>query len=77
MCSQSLHKDVMHSLTKIIHLRAFGLWCEGKRFWLRSEVQGMCGKVFQAAGVALPPAAWQVPAKDAHEAAAHGATSMM
>jgi len=37
---------------------------EGKRFWLRSEAQGMCGKAFQAAGVALPPTVRQVPAGD-------------
>jgi len=28
---------------------------EGKRFLLRSEAKGTCGKAFQAAGVALPP----------------------
>jgi DDE family transposase len=28
---------------------------EGKRFLLRSEVQGTCGTVFRAAGVAVPP----------------------
>jgi transposase len=28
---------------------------DGKRFLLRSEAQGTCGKVFQAVGVALPP----------------------
>ena len=28
---------------------------DGKRFLLRSEVSGTCGKVFQAVGVALPP----------------------
>jgi transposase len=33
---------------------------EGKRFLLRSEAQGTCGKVFQAAGVALPPTVQQV-----------------
>jgi hypothetical protein len=27
----------------------------GKRFLLRSEVQGTCGTVFRAAGVAVPP----------------------
>jgi transposase len=27
----------------------------GKRFLLRSEARGVCGRVFQAAGVALPP----------------------
>jgi transposase len=33
---------------------------EGKRFLLRSEAQGTTGKVFQAAGVALPPTVQQV-----------------
>ena len=47
---------------------------EGKRFWLRSEAQGMCGKAFQAAGVALPPTVRQVPAGDQDPAGAHGAT---
>ena len=28
---------------------------DGKRCLLRSDVQGMCGKVFQAVGVAIPP----------------------
>jgi transposase len=28
---------------------------DGKRFLLRSEVQGTCGLAFQAAGVAVPP----------------------
>ena len=27
----------------------------GKRFAIRSQCQGVCGKVFQAVGVALPP----------------------
>jgi hypothetical protein len=27
----------------------------GKVFWLRSQVQGCCAKVFSAVGVALPP----------------------
>ena len=33
---------------------------DGKRFLLRSEAQGCCGSVFQAAGVALPPTVRQV-----------------
>jgi transposase len=33
--------------TEVVH--------EGKRFRLRAEAQGACGKVFQAVGVALPP----------------------
>ncbi|MBF0278849.1 MAG: hypothetical protein HQM13_13695 [SAR324 cluster bacterium] len=31
-----------------------------KRFLLRSEVNGTCGKVFQAAGVAIPPTIRQI-----------------
>lgn len=50
---------------------------EGKRFWLRSEAQGMCGKVFQAAGVALPPTVRQVPAGEQGLGRAHGATPTM
>jgi hypothetical protein len=42
---------------------------DGKRFLLRSEAQGTCGKVFQAVGVALPPTVQQVapttPGEDA------------
>jgi hypothetical protein len=33
--------------TEVVH--------EGKRFRLRAEAQGTCGKVFQAVGVSLPP----------------------
>jgi hypothetical protein len=33
---------------------------EGKRFRLRSEVEGTCRAVFQAAGVALPSTVQQV-----------------
>ncbi len=35
---------------------------DGKRFLLRSEAQGVCGKVFAAAGVALPPTVQQIEA---------------
>jgi transposase len=47
---------------------------EGKRFLLRSEVQGTCGKVFQAVGVALPPTVQQVSPTTSGEDAAHSAT---
>jgi Transposase DDE domain len=50
---------------------------EGKRFWLRSEAQGMCGKVFQAARVALPPTVRQVPTGEQNLGGAHGATPEM
>ena len=34
---------------------------EGKRFLLRSELQGSCGALFRAAGVAIPPTLQQLP----------------
>ena len=37
---------------------------DGKRFLLRSDVEGTCGKVFQAVGVAIPPTVRQVAADD-------------
>jgi DDE family transposase len=49
---------------------------EGKRFLLRSEVQGTCGKVFQAVGVAIPPTVQQVPPTAIEEAPAPGATPL-
>jgi hypothetical protein len=47
---------------------------DGKRFLLRSEAQGTCGSVFQAAGVALPPTVRQVPPEAPEPDAAHSAT---
>src|SRR5205814_2149990 len=47
---------------------------DGKRFLLRSEVQGTCGKVSQAVGVALPPTVQQVSPTTPGEDAAHSAT---
>jgi transposase len=40
---------------------------DGKRFLLRTTAKGTCGKVFQAAGVALPPTVRQVRARPAPE----------
>ena len=34
---------------------------QGKRFVLRSEVQGTCSAVFRAVGVAIPPTIQKVP----------------
>jgi hypothetical protein len=45
-----------------------------KRFLLRSEVQGTCGKVFQAVGVALPPTVQQVSPTIPGGDTAHSAT---
>ena len=46
----------------------------GKRFLLRSEVQGSCGQVFQAAGVAIPPTVQQASLASPGQDAAHSAT---
>jgi Transposase DDE domain len=47
---------------------------DGKRFLLRSEAQGTCGKVFQTVGVALPPTVQQVTPATPGQDAAHSAT---
>jgi hypothetical protein len=47
---------------------------DGKRFRLRTEARGSCGKVFQAVGVALPPTVQQAPPTDPGGDAAHSAT---
>src|SRR5512135_1971684 len=47
---------------------------DGKRFLLRSEVQGSCGKVFQTARVAIPPTVQQAPPTSPGQDAAHSAT---
>jgi hypothetical protein len=49
--------DVVRDLNR---LQEVEIEQEGKRFLLRSEAVGTCGKVFQAAGVALPPTVRQV-----------------
>jgi len=45
-----------------------------KKFLLRSEVQGSCGKVFQAAGVAIPPTVQHASPTSPGQDAAHSAT---
>ena len=47
---------------------------DGKRFLLRTEAQGTCGKVFQAVGVALPPTVQRVSPTTPGGDAAHSAT---
>ena len=47
---------------------------DGKRFLLRSEVQGTCGPVFQAMGVAVPPTVQQVSPSTPGGDSAHSAT---
>lgn len=47
---------------------------DGKRFVLRSEARGTCGKVFRSVGVALPPTVQQAPSTTPGPDAAPGAT---
>jgi transposase len=46
------HNEVMRDLKALQRMRIDD---GGKVFWLRSQVQGCCAKVFGAVGVALPP----------------------
>jgi Transposase DDE domain len=50
---------------------------DGKRFLLRSEVQGTCGTVFRAAGVAVPPTVQQATPDPAASEPDPGATLRM
>ena len=52
-------KDVIRDL---VNLQYAQVDQDGKRFLLRSEAQGTCGKVFAATGVALPPTVQQIEA---------------
>jgi len=49
--------DVLQDLER---LQVVDVEHEGKRFRLRSELTGVCGRVLQAAGVAVPPAVAQL-----------------
>jgi hypothetical protein len=50
---------------------------DGKRFLLRSETKGTCGKAFQAGGVALPPTVRQVSPRPGSPNPSHSATPDM
>jgi transposase len=50
---------------------------DGKRFLLRSELQGTCGTVFRAAGVAVPPTVQQAAPEPAAPEPDPGATPRM
>lgn len=50
-------RDVIRDLNRLEEVEVAH---EGKKFLLRSESRGVCGKVFQAAGVALPRTVRQV-----------------
>jgi hypothetical protein len=49
--------DVIHDLDRMEEVEVEQ---DGKRFLLRSEAIGVCGKVFQAAGVAMPQTVRQI-----------------
>lgn len=46
------HNEVMRDLKALQRMRIDD---DGRVFWLRSQAQGCCAKVFSAVGVALPP----------------------
>jgi transposase len=50
-------KDVLRDVDR---LQEVEITQEGHRFLLRTETNGVCGKVFQAVGVALPPTVRQI-----------------
>ncbi len=50
---------------------------DGKRFLLRSEVQGTCGRVFQAAGVAIPPTVQRIAPTPGNQEPDPGATPLL
>ena len=52
-------EDVIRDL---VNLQFAEVQQDGKRFLLRSEAQGTCGRVFAATGVALPPTVHQIEA---------------
>ena len=76
LAARSVEWEWADVIQDVERLRLVEVEQEGKRFWLRSEVQGLCGKVFQAAGVAVPPTVRQVPAEERGETVAHGATAI-
>jgi hypothetical protein len=50
--------DVLQDLDRLQYI---DVEQDGQRFRLRSQVQGTCGRVFRAVGVALPPTVQQLP----------------
>lgn len=50
--------DVMQDLERLQYV---DVEHDGKRFRLRTELQGTCGQVFRAVGVAIPPTVQQLP----------------
>jgi len=59
--AQHGHKMEWADVTRdLLRLQYAQVHQDGKWFRLRSEAQGVCGKVFAAAGVALPPTVQQI-----------------
>jgi hypothetical protein len=55
------HQHEWNDLSKDIdNLQEIEIEHEGKRFLLRTEAKGLCGKAFQAAGVAMPQTVRQI-----------------
>ncbi len=57
-------KDVIRDLAQLEEVE---IEQDKKRFLLRTQCKGMCGKVFQAAGVALPPTLRQIQSEGTDE----------
>jgi transposase len=53
--------DIIRDLNR---LKEVDIEQDGKRFRLRSQAKGTCGKVFQAVGVALPPTLRQIESRN-------------
>lgn len=51
-CRELEWADIVHDLDQMIEME---IRLSGKDYVLHSEVNGSAGKVFQAAGVAIPP----------------------
>jgi hypothetical protein len=49
--------DVVHDLERLQYVEVEQ---DGKRFRLRTELAGTCGRVFRAVGVAVPPTVQQL-----------------
>ncbi|MGZ3394414.1 MAG: hypothetical protein ACXWPK_10040, partial [Isosphaeraceae bacterium] len=61
----------------LVRLQMVEVEQDGKRFLLRSEVQGTCGTVFRAAGASVPPTVQQAKPDPAAPEPDPGATPRM
>jgi len=58
-------KDILRDLRELEEIEVLHL---GKHYLLRSPLKGVCGKVLQGAGVAIPPPVREVKKGDPHDA---------